>query len=214
MSSDEAISEEALHYFDRPRAAFSLDASSLRQRHVPLREDLTAGVASSAPHLHSHSQSSNIPSYELSSQPLDDNKHVSNHNSESEFSSEKKAPDVDDDGIEFECNICLDTASNPVITMCGHLFCWPCLHQWMGSNLESLCPVCKSAVTKSNVIPVFARGRAQKDPRNDTPERPAGHRQEPTRQSRGSMPATFQFGGQTFSLNGIGPLGPFGFQFV
>ena len=31
----------------------------------------------------------------------------------------------------FECNICLDVASEAVISMCGHLFCWPCLHQWL-----------------------------------------------------------------------------------
>jgi hypothetical protein len=29
----------------------------------------------------------------------------------------------------YECNICLDTASLPVVTLCGHLYCWPCLHQ-------------------------------------------------------------------------------------
>lgn len=26
------------------------------------------------------------------------------------------------DGSSFECNICLDTAKEPVISMCGHLF--------------------------------------------------------------------------------------------
>jgi len=31
----------------------------------------------------------------------------------------------------FECNICLDVASDAVISMCGHLFCWPCIHQWL-----------------------------------------------------------------------------------
>ena len=31
----------------------------------------------------------------------------------------------------FECNICLDVASDAVISLCGHLFCWPCLHQWL-----------------------------------------------------------------------------------
>ena len=30
---------------------------------------------------------------------------------------------------EFECNICLDVARDAVISVCGHLFCWPCLHQ-------------------------------------------------------------------------------------
>ncbi|KOO33551.1 ring finger protein 5 [Chrysochromulina tobinii] len=29
----------------------------------------------------------------------------------------------------FECNICLETACNPVITQCGHLYCWPCLYK-------------------------------------------------------------------------------------
>lgn len=28
----------------------------------------------------------------------------------------------------YECNICLETASEPVITTCGHLFCWPCIY--------------------------------------------------------------------------------------
>ncbi len=31
----------------------------------------------------------------------------------------------------FECNICLDVARDAVISLCGHLFCWPCLHQWL-----------------------------------------------------------------------------------
>ena len=31
----------------------------------------------------------------------------------------------EDQGTLFECNICLDTASQPVVTLCGHLFCWP-----------------------------------------------------------------------------------------
>jgi E3 ubiquitin-protein ligase RNF5 len=29
---------------------------------------------------------------------------------------------------QYECNICLDTARDAVISYCGHLFCWPCLH--------------------------------------------------------------------------------------
>lgn len=44
--------------------------------------------------------------------------------SENEDESEKK-------DSAFECNICLDVASDAVISMCGHLFCWPCLHQWL-----------------------------------------------------------------------------------
>lgn len=28
----------------------------------------------------------------------------------------------DNDGSVYECNICLDTAHDPVVSMCGHLF--------------------------------------------------------------------------------------------
>ena len=31
--------------------------------------------------------------------------------------------------LPIQCNICLDTARDAVVSMCGHLFCWPCLHQ-------------------------------------------------------------------------------------
>ena len=28
----------------------------------------------------------------------------------------------------FECNICLETANTPIVTQCGHLYCWECIH--------------------------------------------------------------------------------------
>jgi hypothetical protein len=34
--------------------------------------------------------------------------------------------DLSDAGL-FECNICLEMAKEPIVTLCGHLFCWPCL---------------------------------------------------------------------------------------
>ena len=30
---------------------------------------------------------------------------------------------------QFDCNICFDAAREPVVTQCGHLYCWQCLHQ-------------------------------------------------------------------------------------
>ena len=29
---------------------------------------------------------------------------------------------------EYDCNICLEIANEPIITTCGHLFCWPCFY--------------------------------------------------------------------------------------
>mmetsp|Transcript_40905 Transcript_40905/g.131551 ORF Transcript_40905/g.131551 Transcript_40905/m.131551 type:complete len:112 (+) Transcript_40905:81-416(+) len=37
----------------------------------------------------------------------------------------------------FECNICLEAAAEPVVTRCGHLFCWACLHQWLNAPQSS-----------------------------------------------------------------------------
>lgn len=33
----------------------------------------------------------------------------------------------------FECNICLDVATDPVVTQCGHLYCWPCIYKYVRS---------------------------------------------------------------------------------
>lgn len=79
---------------------------------------------------------------------------------------EKKSEDKKDDSI-FECNICLDTAKDAVVSMCGHLFCWPCLHQWLETRpTRQLCPVCKAAISKEKVIPLYGRGSTQQeDPR-------------------------------------------------
>ncbi|KAK9666872.1 hypothetical protein RND81_14G217500 [Saponaria officinalis] len=29
----------------------------------------------------------------------------------------------DNDAGDFECNICFDLANDPIVTLCGHLFC-------------------------------------------------------------------------------------------
>jgi len=97
-----------------------------------------------------------------------------------ENSDEKKNDDKAEDERAFECNICLDTAKDAVISMCGHLFCWPCLHQWLETrpNRQS-CPVCKAAISRDKVIPLYGRGGSKQDPREKLPPRPQGQRTEP-----------------------------------
>ncbi|CAM4655842.1 unnamed protein product, partial [Lepidochelys olivacea] len=81
----------------------------------------------------------------------------------------------------FECNICLEPAREAVIGLCGHLYCWPCLHQWLETRPERQeCPVCKAAISRDRVVPLYGRGSAgQQDPRLKTPPRPRGQRPEP-----------------------------------
>ncbi|XP_037049417.1 E3 ubiquitin-protein ligase RNF185-like isoform X2 [Bradysia coprophila] len=126
--------------------------------------------------------------------------------------SEKSKTDGDDkkDDSIFECNICLDTAKDAVVSLCGHLFCWPCLHQWLETRpTRQLCPVCKAAISKEKVIPLYGRGSTnQQDPRTKVPPRPAGQRVEPEPQPGFQG---FGFGDSSFSMSfGIGAF-PFGF---
>uniref|UniRef100_A0A1B6E539 RING-type E3 ubiquitin transferase n=1 Tax=Clastoptera arizonana TaxID=38151 RepID=A0A1B6E539_9HEMI len=110
----------------------------------------------------------------------------------------------------FECNICFDTAKEAVVSLCGHLFCWPCLHQWLDIRPNrQVCPVCKAAISKDKVIPIYGRSSTkQDDPRNKTPPRPAGQRTEP--ETNTGFPG-FGFGDGGFHMSfGIGAF-PFGF---
>ncbi|KAK6152666.1 hypothetical protein DH2020_012305 [Rehmannia glutinosa] len=94
--------------------------------------------------------------------------------------SEAEAHEVGD----FECNICFDIAQEPVITLCGHLHCWPCLYKWLQFHSQSHeCPVCKALIDEEKLIPLYGRGKTPTDPRSkpvegvvEIPGRPAGQR--------------------------------------
>ncbi|XP_053577979.1 E3 ubiquitin-protein ligase RNF5 [Bombina bombina] len=89
-------------------------------------------------------------------------------------------------GAAYECNICLETAREPVVSVCGHLYCWPCLHQWLETRPERQeCPVCKAGISRDKVIPIYGRGESNpQDPRLKTPPRPQGQRTEPEPEHR------------------------------
>lgn len=48
-----------------------------------------------------------------------------------------------------------------------YIFSWPCLHQWLETRpTKQMCPVCKSAISKDKVIPLYGRGDTRhEDPR-------------------------------------------------
>ncbi|XP_072151387.1 uncharacterized protein [Setaria viridis] len=93
------------------------------------------------------------------------------------------------DSGSFECNICLDLAQDPGVTLCGHLFCWPCLYKWLHVDVHSQeCPICKAVVEEGKLVPLYGRGGTSAAPRARSvasvqiPSRPTGQRPSTTPQ--------------------------------
>ncbi|KAL2476091.1 E3 ubiquitin-protein ligase RMA1 [Abeliophyllum distichum] len=70
----------------------------------------------------------------------------------------------------FDCSICLDSAHDPVVTLCGHLYCWPCIYKWLQAQSSSLesderpkCPVCKAYICTSSLVPLYGRGTSSSE---------------------------------------------------
>ncbi|XP_022764055.1 E3 ubiquitin-protein ligase RMA1H1-like [Durio zibethinus] len=79
----------------------------------------------------------------------------------------------------FDCNICLDSVQDPVVTLCGHLYCWPCIYKWLHYQTISTenqgqkqqhCPVCKSEVSHTTLVPLYGGGLTNKASRGKTPQ--------------------------------------------
>lgn len=88
----------------------------------------------------------------------------------------------------FECNICLERAKQPVVTSCGHLFCWPCLYRWLHAQSPFCdCPVCKGEVLLTSITPIYGRGGDEEGDSGssavpDLPPRPQANRRDSLRQ--------------------------------
>ncbi|CAH8314571.1 unnamed protein product [Eruca vesicaria subsp. sativa] len=87
---------------------------------------------------------------------------------------------------DFDCNICLDQVRDPVVTFCGHLFCWPCIYKWIYSSNTSRqrvdqydkkespkCPVCKSHISEATLVPIYGRGQKTSQSGLTLPNRPS-----------------------------------------
>ncbi|KAL3627762.1 hypothetical protein CASFOL_029125 [Castilleja foliolosa] len=81
----------------------------------------------------------------------------------------------------FDCSICLDFARDPVVTLCGHLYCWPCIYKWFDSQSTSKelpqCPICKAEISEKTMVPLYGRGQqslSENEPESKAiPPRPA-----------------------------------------
>jgi len=129
-------------------------------------------------------------------------KHKANEKSPQVDTSTEEKKEKNGSASDFDCAICFEVAKEPVVTSCGHLFCWPCLYQWLHIHCDyKECPVCKGKVNESNVVPIYGRGssEASREWKNaedghqglKIPPRPQGNRVESLRQQLQS-PALFQ----------------------
>ncbi|KAG6497937.1 uncharacterized protein LOC121989362 isoform X1 [Zingiber officinale] len=135
-----------------------------------------------------------VPDVVISQRPSECNgKHKVKTENTPADASEEEGEDKGRNVANFECNICFDMAGEPVVTSCGHLFCWPCLYQWLHVHSEHKeCPVCKGEVNESNITPIYGRGSSQSsaekkcaedgDSALKIPPRPSGNRLESFRQ--------------------------------
>ncbi|XP_004303150.1 PREDICTED: E3 ubiquitin-protein ligase RMA1H1-like [Fragaria vesca subsp. vesca] len=84
-----------------------------------------------------------------------------------------EVPDTENKSCaNFDCSICLDSVRDPVVTLCGHLYCWPCIYKWIQFQTPSSesqedqkqpqCPVCKTEVSESSLVPLYGRGQTTK----------------------------------------------------
>ncbi|CAM8888156.1 unnamed protein product [Rhodiola kirilowii] len=92
-------------------------------------------------------------------------------------------PEVASDGLQ--CNICFDLAHEPVVTLCGHLYCWPCIYKWLHvlqsydeSQQQPQCPICKANISEGTLVPLYGRDASSSESRAtdqdlNIPNRPA-----------------------------------------
>uniref|UniRef100_A0A1J3GJ20 E3 ubiquitin-protein ligase RMA n=1 Tax=Noccaea caerulescens TaxID=107243 RepID=A0A1J3GJ20_NOCCA len=94
---------------------------------------------------------------------------------------------IGSDGSFFDCYICLDLSKEPVVTNCGHLYCWSCLYQWLQVSEAKECPVCKGEVSVKTLTPIYGRGKNKREseeaPDAKIPSRPQARRTESLRTS-------------------------------
>lgn len=75
----------------------------------------------------------------------------------------------------FDCNICLDFVQDPVVTLCGHLYCWPCIYKWIHfqngnpDQQQPQCPVCKVEISRRTLVPLYGRGQTAKSSKEKAP---------------------------------------------
>lgn len=51
-----------------------------------------------------------------------------------------------------DCMFCVSAMENPTAALCGHIFCWQCITDWLRENTE--CPLCRQQCLEQNLLPL------------------------------------------------------------
>ncbi|XP_068661299.1 uncharacterized protein [Aristolochia californica] len=58
--------------------------------------------------------------------------------------------------VKFRCSICMDTMKEETSTICGHVFCKPCITNAI--RVQKKCPTCREKLTPSNIHRIYLPG--------------------------------------------------------
>lgn len=50
----------------------------------------------------------------------------------------------------LKCPLCLEMCKAQTTTLCGHVFCWKCVNEWVSEKSE--CPICRSGVEPQQLV--------------------------------------------------------------
>lgn len=103
----------------------------------------------------------------------------------------------------YDCKICMAESDEPVVTLCGHLFCWPCIYQWSESRHSETvpCPVCNNSVSVKAVIPLYTSKENHDKRTKDIPKRPQPEQNQFNRNQNVNNNMNFQFHFNGFGFN-------------
>ena len=69
----------------------------------------------------------------------------------------KDAEKSDEEDERWKCSICLEELREPVVTQCGHVFCFPCITEWLRRG-QTACPLCHGLIDGNKLIPIHGQG--------------------------------------------------------
>lgn len=107
------------------------------------------------------------------------------HSSQNETNTNQNSSNINSEPSvsQFECKICMNVAKKPIVTKCGHLYCWDCIQTWSETKQSKTieCPVCHYIFDIDKVIPLYTTENSTSS--NSSEQRPKPERPRPDHNS-------------------------------